>query len=402
MAFNRYPITDFNNLNLDWLVETAREAVDAGATAEESARLAAESQEAAAASVTEAQGYAADAAASAAEAAAGGTKAFIPRGMTDVIVIGDSYAARNVNWQEPLRNFLGLSSDHWHVYAEGSSGFSYQGLSGHTWGDLLLQASQDMTEAEQAAVSHIIVAGGANDTYNSVDTVESAMATFLSDAATLFPNAVVYVGFIGVIWDPAKSHLIGDTCAAYKRCFKHGNGMYLNGVEYAMHNLAYLDADMVHPNETGVRQIAGAMRNALVTGSADISYPVFVAGQLGNTNVRTWMDNNAVHISTNKGGDQLNLSGRITANGSQAIDLATITKKYAVGSYYQDGATGATAVLVTASGNLTLPGDIVYYDGKIQFRPFATQNITSGSFGTWDYTAVYVSQFHLVLPTLWS
>lgn len=63
MAFffqNRYPYTDFHELNLDWIISKIKEVKDAVKVATESAIAAAASEEAAAESAEAAAGYASD------------------------------------------------------------------------------------------------------------------------------------------------------------------------------------------------------------------------------------------------------------------------------------------------------------------------------------------------------
>lgn len=259
MAFTKYPITDYNNLNIDWLIQTARDAVDAGATAEESARLAAESAEAAAAS--------------AAEAEASLSSRY-------VTMIGDSYLALSDSTiTETVAAGLGRIG---RQNAAGSIGFVH--VSGGAVIEDLLNFGE---ESERQATDYLIIYGGINDGSEDPAAVKTAVESCLSTARSLYPKARILVigpqasttGVRGEVSDKIHQAMLA-ACLSSGVSYSDARRWLVSGP------FPYSDlykSDNVHPTTLGYKLIASKILNVINGHDDSMPAPVFTKAETADT-----------------------------------------------------------------------------------------------------------------------
>lgn len=178
------------------------------------------------------------------------------------IFIGDSYAVESVTgtnrWPVSLANLLGLSSDQYTISAEGSTGFV--GITADTWLTLLNNAKPATQN-----VTHIIIAGGANDANASESALTSAISTFMNRVKELYPRATVYLANIAYNSSTyALNKIFYNVTSAYEKIRNYG-GVFLPYTNYCILDKSLLKNDGVHPIYNGIANsyIAQAIYNAL-------------------------------------------------------------------------------------------------------------------------------------------
>ena len=276
----------------------------------------------------------------------------------NIVVIGDSYGTSNGGGGSianplptVLKDYLKMGSDNFHAYFHNGAGFCngwYMTQLGYALTDLGTDAGK---------VTDIYFVGGWNDergrtgvseadTYNSMD----AIYTY---CATNFPAAKLHVGFIS--WYRVSYPVdLAETYKWYKNCVQHGFA-YMNNIEYVMHNVNYYGTDNVHPNQTGVNELAYYIAQTVLTGTCAVKYSMTItdpftpaAGFIGNLNfahitlyiyvnngvttlyVECGANNNVQLNAVDSNGDPENR--RINYQG-QYIDILDFDSKAIIGYY---------------------------------------------------------------------
>lgn len=179
-----------------------------------------------------------------------------------------------INWVDELNNLLGTEA----FLSSRYNGSGFLGRGGApTWPSQLQSIINQTTQTARNEVKAIIIAGGFNDRGYNDTTLLNAMNSFNTLAKNNFPNATIYLAMIGWTCDVTTSDLsipggfiynLQNVLPVYSKCGKFG-WKFLTNCEWVMHNLAYYQADKVHPNEEGSRAIASAMYSA-INGSCEV------------------------------------------------------------------------------------------------------------------------------------
>lgn len=200
-----------------------------------------------------------------------------PLNMKKMIVVGDSYAAMEtegqIPWPTTLANYLGLSSSDWYKSALGSTGFVHRSLTNKNFQTLIEEAYAAL-QFSPNDVTHIVVGGGANDLTETYEDITAAISTFVSYCKSHFPNATVYIGMIGFATKLQEQHHIGRTYSAYTTADYFDNAKYLKGVENEIHAYKYFVSsteNTVHPIQAGSTAIGQAVYQALMHGVHNVS-----------------------------------------------------------------------------------------------------------------------------------
>lgn len=163
---------------------------------------------------------------------------------------------------------------------------------------LLKEFKSELTDAECAEITDIVVCGGWNDAWQVTQNGKSAsdvlqpIRDFVDYANTNFPNAIPHIGFIG--WqsndvtqaDPtteADLNLIQDM---YEKT-RYKNLHVLAGVSSIMKNTRYLDNSYSHPNNSGGAALGLGILTAMF-GGFNFAYN----HSISNTDV-DWNTNNS-------------------------------------------------------------------------------------------------------------
>ena len=194
----------------------------------------------------------------------------------NLVTIGDSYGTgeasgvigKNTPWTELVNTFL--MPNLYYTISHGGAGL----LTGEkTFLMLLNEIASTISENNKKLITHVLLAGGYNDKGNTIAQNENALNIFIKRAKELFPNAKIYIACIG--WS-AESNVISsisnNVVPAYSNVGKSG-GCYINNINFAFHKTSWFD-DLIHPNQDGQNYIASQLVSGLLTGSADIVYPL--------------------------------------------------------------------------------------------------------------------------------
>lgn len=273
MAFTKYPITDYNNLNLDWLVEQTRENTDnidlnASGLASEILTRAGDDAAERQARINADQNL------------QNQINVLSPVNVTDyvainkrslpgqILLIGDSYLegwtpdGHVTDWGTALATLLDktVGTDLF-KYARGGSGL-VAANAGRTFRSLLAEAAQDPA-ITAGKVTYIIAGGGWNDHSHSAGEIADAASAFYADAKTLYPNAIVYVANMG--YAPGASYSVfqkNNVSDGYGR----RNALGDLWTVLAAYPELYLSSDGIHPNSAGSAALARAVYDVLFTG----------------------------------------------------------------------------------------------------------------------------------------
>ena len=186
------------------------------------------------------------------------------------LFIGDSYAELSWgSWIDVTVEKLGINSNDYYEKHEGGAGFNRQGSGGHNYNALLNIAYGNIQNPEE--ITDIIVGSGVNDCYDEVvDGVASAIAEFVTNAKTKFPNAKIYLAFYGISTRSDINKNIPKTLENFININQYENCYFLPGVENVCHNAYWIGggADRVHPNLIGLTAIGNAIADAYLNGFA--------------------------------------------------------------------------------------------------------------------------------------
>lgn len=187
-----------------------------------------------------------------------------------VIILGDSYANRTNSWADRFRTYMGLTDSNSVIKKVSGVGF-YNTVDGVNFSTMVV----DNIPLTANEVTDIIVCGGYNDWGASDANLSNAFDNFITVCKTNYPNAKIYVGFIGWCKAPLtdSSSIIGGlsyTRLRYKNyCGKYKGVYYLNNVEYSLHLMEDLDETYFHPTSDGQEKIALNVVRAWQTGYTD-------------------------------------------------------------------------------------------------------------------------------------
>lgn len=175
------------------------------------------------------------------------------------IFISDSYGE---GISTRLINKMNLDNNNF--ISSSLSGSGFIGDNTTTFIELL----QNISVTDVNLIKRIIVCGGYNDYFNydsNYTELNTAIDVFYDYAHTRFPNAKIYLGFIGNNAIASESGaLIRYKLADCLKRYKHNNKfIYINGIENIMHNYNYFDNDNVHPNSEGYLMLTNVIYNCI-------------------------------------------------------------------------------------------------------------------------------------------
>lgn len=199
-----------------------------------------------------------------------------------VICISDSYGTYpdgTSNWMVWLKTALKISASNFFSRAIGGSGFA---TGGETFQQQLENIAAGLTAQQKLEITDIVIGGGFNDAQNSNQAdVYNAANSFYSYARTNFPNAKVYLAFIGWSFNSEWISKLKqyNGIKTYKELVVQGFN-FVSGAEYCMRgkgnftqepegatplNLGYFYG---HPNSAGALSIGICIANYIKSGSA--------------------------------------------------------------------------------------------------------------------------------------
>ena len=284
------------------------------------------------------------------------------------ICIGDSYGegynpdGNVTGWPTLLKGYLGLSDDNFFSNSLGGSGF----VNNTTFATLLSQTSNHFNNDD---VTNIIVCGGFNDMKVTENAIINAIANFKKQAKIIYPNAHIFVGFIGesTTMDTRGSIILPR--AAYNSGCCYNGITYLSGVENALHADAMFGSDGVHPNTWGEESIAKAIANALLNGYASVIHAgtkitnvTFKNGFTGSTIIETMQYNDMCSLY---GSFSMSRTSDFAMKGDGTFyELFSFKTSFVLGGFQCD--LPCNIILSSSSGTYkTVPCTLRIYNGSM-------------------------------------
>lgn len=181
------------------------------------------------------------------------------------VIIGDSYLEGytpdgNVeSFGLKLQRMMNKSDEDWIMAYKGGVGFINK-VNNEDFTTLTQKAYDRCTSPE--TISHVIYAGGYNDSTYSSESIQKAIKSCYIKMHSLFPNAVMYLADIGcnfkneeVLW-----HLHDNVLHAYN--YAGGEDKKITSLGYignCLHERGMMASDGYHPNDWGQAVIALAL-----------------------------------------------------------------------------------------------------------------------------------------------
>lgn len=375
--FRNYPSSQMSDLNLDWIIENVKKAVtaveevskewaDIKGTAQkivedevkkelDSGEIGRVVNEAVKTGLSTARSY-----------TDRSRRTFDFNGKT--ICIGDSYGegfnpdGNVTGWPTLLKGYLSLTDDNFFSNSLGGSGF----VNNTTFATLLNQTSNHFKNED---VTNIIVCGGFNDMNVTEHDIINAIDNFKKTAHILYPNAQIFVGFIGSSTTMSTRGSLLLPRASYNSGCEYNGITYLSGVENALHADAMFGSDGIHPNTWGEETIAKAISNALLNGYGSVIQPGtkitnvgFKNGFTGSTIIETMQYNDSCAFY---GSFSMNRTANMTFKGDGTFyELFSFKSSFVLGGFQCDLPT--SCILSSADGTYkTVPCTLRVYNGSL-------------------------------------
>lgn len=252
------------------------------------------------------------------------------------LFVGDSYADGytpdgNVTpWQSIVKDKLGLSDSQYNTVHQGGFGFARPAQYNYYTLINALSNDEDLTD--------IVIGGGYNDQGYGYADVNTGINNVVTLCASKFPNAKVHIAFIG--WSKnaqAKSSLIYTYHYYNVACNNNPSVDFMMNTQYALHDyFNQFSSDGIHPNLAGQNAIANAVYDALVYGSANISYAqsfYFTGPGISGGSINTFMHNEVTSLWSENVIQLTYAEGSYPEfGGVNPTELATITGGCMVGT----------------------------------------------------------------------
>lgn len=243
-----------------------------------------------------------------------------------VIIFGDSYLEnRAILNDQPvaywLEQYLSDTNIEFEVNAQGREGFAVSGT------DSFLYDVQNYTSAFDAdQVTDVLFCGGFNDREYNISQIESGMNLTFAEVRSKYPNAKISVGHFG--WDghwysDNRSALVRISIPAYKNCGKFGAAYMINS-EFTMHWYElFTSDDWIHPTIAGVQEISKQIALYLLGGSCDVHYEVVECPFNSTGAPEGWWTDSTYAVASKLDNDLVTIympDGNITYTSRSAFD----------------------------------------------------------------------------------
>ena len=254
----------------------------------------------------------------------------------DIILIGDSYAvdasAGGYSWASQIDDNYSRGT----VYKAilGGTGFA----SDVYISDNFLSLLQNLTVADSDKIKHIVVLGGANDGnliyMNQIteSVLNSRIETFMTYCKNTYPNAIVDISFVGWNLDTAVLLAYSQARQCYRsKCSLAGNGSYHSEGEVIMHNNALINSgDKVHPLQTASDKLAEFAMSIVNNGHYIDAYNYTPTLNLGSNVASLWRDDARVIYDDNYAiFNMIGSSSGVFINATFTTPLAFNYQRYA-------------------------------------------------------------------------
>lgn len=316
------------------------------------------------------------------------------------ICIGDSYGegynpdGNVTGWPTLLKGYLGLTDDNFFSNSLGGAGF----VNGTTFSTLLNQTSNHFKNEE---VTNVIVCGGFNDMNVSDTSIINAINNFNLSTKSLYPNAHIFVGFIGNSTTMSTRGSLIVPRDAYNSACGYNGITYLSGTENALHADTMFGSDGLHPNTWGEESIAKAISNALLNGYASVIHAGtkitnvgFKNGFTGSTIIETMQYNDSCAFY---GSFSMNRTANMTFKGDGTFyELFSFKSSFVLGGFQCDLPT--SCILGSADGSfITVPCTLRIYNGSLWM---AIRSANGNGYDNFNVNSIIIEPFTIKSNTL--
>lgn len=298
------------------------------------------------------------------------------------IIGSDSYGSINYSqWVSKLAAILGKTGNYIDCSQDGGS---FTEVGPLRWLTILQTRTASMTTDEKKAVTDIVFMGGINDSkpyaeFTQLDNptdvtvelyTEECILEFADYCKANFPNALITLAFIGNTvqqTDRRKYPEVARSIWAWQVAAGMRNNIrIIDNMQYIMHDYMYMSGDDIHPTTNGGDALARRIASALMGGDAmfDCDFPERYA-QLKSVGSSTEIHSDITAI--NVAGDP---RARITNN------IVDIFFGREIGVTFNNNATAITVnngdsicigelqykEVVYGKGLVSFPVDVVYWD----------------------------------------
>ena len=192
------------------------------------------------------------------------------------LFLGDSYQDYG-GWYGQVIAAIGLT-DQVNAFYAGVSGHGFT-VSGGEWVNDMIGFCTGRTDLSE--FKHVVIVGGLNDSDPTVIASDGAILrpaidTFVTTMLSLMPNAKLSVAYVGSACEDSPV-LFNRTAAnraeaihIYKDELTKLNQEYLQNCEYSMHSYSFFASDMLHPSTYAGSVIAGYVAEAIINKSCHV------------------------------------------------------------------------------------------------------------------------------------
>ena len=247
-----------------------------------------------------------------------------------IVFVGDSYAGSMgaSSWLNTVIRILNLNSDNYGAIWKAGYGFS---ATGKQFIDLVQDVNDGYpsVDIDTDLVTDVYVIAGSNDVGIAEATVTSDIGDFVAYTQSVYPNAIVHVGFNG--WtDEASNHSAYTTMLnIYKNAALTYGAKWVEGPQYVLHKVTMIQADHVHPTMAGGTELGFITAQAVLSGDsaflhyfhgAVASWSSNISTSIGSMSVLTELENDVVNVKW----DAFQIVLNLTIDDSNDVIIASL------------------------------------------------------------------------------
>ena len=299
----------------------------------------------------------------------------------NILFIGDSYS---VFLSDPTQNWPGVAARLLNCShtLNGLGGAGFVGTAAKTFQDLLEEAPTD-------SYSDIVFGGGYNDRLVPYSDLQTAVRNAITSAHNLYPNANIWVFNMGASIDSEVKYTLLTPCFAYQAAAEIESGRFQD-VSDVLAMRSMLAMDGVHPGSNGEAALGTAIANRLKGAYSMNVQPLTGAnitrGDGQSLQLVTFAQHNGQCVmDINYGTCTLTTPISINADGQHPISLGTIANTNIMGGnwspmfgfiYARGDGYGATQHFYHINGQFRM------HDQELLFYPLQIADNSNGAGGT--------------------
>ena len=312
------------------------------------------------------------------------------------LFVGDSYTQLADNWVDMVVNLLDLTSDDYYVMGANSRGFRGDpNVPNSSFRELLIANSSLIPDDTKPLITDIVVCGGINDVYDPFNpaAIEVAVEYFCQYCKTYYPNAKIHIGYISYTTNTSWLLRQPAIIRAYNASAQTIGYSVIDNVYNAFHYPNWM-TDSVHPNAYGMQKIAAMIASHLLGGTsvavpARLSFNYTGSGILAGKTLTMEECFDGRTFSLHSDQSYWDITGTFTCNDTWQNLFALPNDSFVIGTGYN-----------TISSNVSIysSADNVYYKIPCEYR-IASKLLQircpwKGASGTFD-KVISVNQFKM-------